>query len=295
MWRISAFQAGRRAVRTLLPSRLSGSSIGKIVASRLDEAWSQLLLKGLSGDVTLRINGATLLIPSRYIPHYVMRRYEPVTLSAFLGSLTPGMVVADVGAHVGYFTVLASRLVGATGRIHAVEPSEENLRYLRENIARNELTNVTVHPVAAGSSHRKRAFHITESSDSHGFYNHPYAKTVRTIEVEESPLGDLVIDRVDVLKIDVEGAEVEVLAGIETILSRNDELRLCVEWNPSCMKNAGRDPFDLLARMRALGFEQIDVLDDLDARRPSLDEVSALVASDSTPRFWYVNLWSRRG
>jgi FkbM family methyltransferase len=294
MWRLRVFHAARRAERALLPARLASSPLATKISARLDRAWSQWLLRGSGEDVTIAIEGGTLLLPKRYIQHYVMHEYEPVTQRAFLNALAPGMVVVDVGAHIGYFTVLASRHVGPSGRVHAVEPSEENLWYLRENIARNGLTNVTVHPVAAGSAHGKREFHVTEASDSHGFYNHPHAATLQTIEMEQAPLSDLVTGHVDLLKIDVEGAEIEVLSGIGSMLAQRGALALCVEWNPSCMKNAGYDPLDLPRKMWELGFERIEVLDDLKGGRPPLDEVSSLVASGAVPHFWYVNLWSRR-
>jgi FkbM family methyltransferase len=97
------------------------------------------------------------------------------------------MTVIDVGAHIGYYSVLAGKLVGETGRVHAVEPSAENREILRRNIDLNRVRSVTLHPYAAGreratslSSHRlQRLSRLLPASAG---------KTVRTIEIEAVPL-----------------------------------------------------------------------------------------------------------
>lgn len=74
-----------------------------------------------------------------------------------------------------------------------------------------------------------REFNSTKSSDIHGFYRHPLEPTARTEKVRRCPLDELVNGRVDLVKIDVEGAEIEVLAGMSRILSENRRVRLVVE------------------------------------------------------------------
>lgn len=203
------------------------------------------------------------------------------------------MVVVDVGANIGYYTLLAAREVGITGVIHAVEPCEENLGFLRKNVNSNELDNVLIHTCAAGRDSRRRGFHITGSSDSHGFYHHPYTETIETVEVAQAPLDNLVEGKVDLVKIDVEGAEIEVLEGMKRIIAENPELVLILEWNPACIRNAGHDPLVLPDHLNELGFN-VQVLDDLAKRTYALEDVSAAVQSGQVPHFWYVNLLARR-
>ena len=245
-------------------------------------------------SVTIRLPGVKLLMPKRFLDNYVLGDYEPVTQATFHELLRPGMVVVDVGAHIGYFAMLSANLVGESGRVHAIEPSDENLSYLKRNIALNKRGNVQVHPYAAGRERAQRTFHITESSDSHGFNPHPMATTVKTIEVTEMPVDELVTGRVDAIKIDVEGVELMVLEGMSRILAENPDVILWVEWMPACMRNAGYDPLELPRRLRGLGFANLEILDDHRKRRGPVDEFLPLVESGDLPTEWYVNLLARR-
>src|SRR5205814_1290703 len=132
--------------------------------------------------------------------------YEPVTTRALISRLRPGARVVDVGAHIGYYTCLTARAVGAGGVVHAIEPAPENVEVLRRNVELNALPQVTIHPVAASATAETRTFRLTHSSDSHGFYGHPLAHDVGSIDVPAVPLDDVVEPPVTAIKVDVEGA-----------------------------------------------------------------------------------------
>jgi FkbM family methyltransferase len=249
---------------------------------------------GSSDAIQVDLHGLQFSIPQRFVEHYLFQEYEPVTCEAFLGTLREGMVVIDVGAHIGYFTLRAAKAVGPAGRVHAVEPARENQVALEENIRLNRFENVTLHACAASKSRERRIFHLTGSSDSHGFYPHPCTETVQTIEIDVMPLDQLVQGPVDAIKIDVEGAEIEVLQGMSRVLAENSQIALCVEWNLPCLRNAGRDPCELPAYLLDLGFRKIQVLDDVEQRRRSLEDVLPLVRAREVPEIWYVNLWATR-
>lgn len=239
--------------------------------------------------------GVRLRLPKRFVNHYVFHDYEPVTRKTLLDALRPGMAVADIGAHIGFYTLLAAKRVGPQGKVYAVEPSEDNLGFLRENLELNGLLNVEVHPVAVGAKREVRTFHLTGSSDSHGFYSHPLTETVEEISVQAVPIDEIVAGEVGLMKIDVEGAELEALEGMRRTLTENPRLTLCIEWNPACMRNAGCDPLALPAALRQHGFTLIQVLDDLEGAVRTLEETSEQVRSGSVPEHWYANLWAERG
>jgi FkbM family methyltransferase len=266
----------------------------KGIASRIKQRYLRPLSNGSSGAVRTELRGLQFSIPQRFVEPYLLQEYEPITTEAFLGSLREGMVVIDVGAHIGYYTLLAARSAGNAGTVHAVEPCDENCTVLQENIQINGLENVVIHPCAAGRRQESRAFHLTGSSDSHGFYPHPCTDTVRTVEVAVTPLDEIVEGPVDAVKIDVEGAEIDVLQGMSRILRENPQLSLWVEWNFPCLRNAGHDPAELPSCLQDLGFREIQVLDDLAGRRRTLEEVFSLTRAHQIPEIWYVNLWARR-
>lgn len=277
--------AARRAAHAVRSSTL---------ATRVRRRWFWLRHDAAAESVTVTTGGLRLSLPTRFAHHYAIEDYEPLTRRVFADALAPGMTVADVGAHVGYYTILAARRVGPAGTVHAVEPCAETLAFLERNLALNEVTNVVVHPYAAGAARRNRVLHVTGSSDSHGFYPHPLTETLRTVEVAETPLSEVLDGRVDVVKIDVEGAEIEVLDGMREALLEAPPRSLLVEWNPACMTSAGRDPLELPAHLERLGFATVVALDDRELRVRTLAETRRIVSGGPLPPSWHVNLWARR-
>jgi FkbM family methyltransferase len=131
--------------------------------------------------------------------------------------LSDGAVFVDVGANIGYFTKLASRLVGATGRVFAFEPMPAALRLLRMNTS--QLPNVTVLPLALSDMKGAATFYVRKKGDTSSLSHDPGANPVPvTVDtLDESLAGQ---PRIDVIKIDVEGSELEVLRGGRAILER---------------------------------------------------------------------------
>lgn len=189
-------------------------------------------------DVTL--DGARLHVPGSV----------GIRLSTVLGNrrihrlmepgLVPGATVVDVGANIGCNTVHAATRVGPTGRVIAVEPAGDNLEVLRRNVAQNGLTNVEIMEMAAGAERGTRTFYLRgDISAVNSFYvESVYASVTDVVSVPVAPLDDLVKGEADLVKIDVEGAELEVLAGMPRLLSAS-RLRLVVEWHPLLQEKAG--------------------------------------------------------
>lgn len=224
------------------------------------------------------------------------RQFEPETEMAFRRLLKPGMIVADVGANIGYTAALAARLVGPGGHVHAFEPAPRTLRLLQGNLARNGLANTTIHPFVAGDADRARVFHLSESSLTDSVAADAWAPTVSTIEVKERRLDDLLEGRLDFAKIDVEGAELAVLRGMQRILAQARGMTLIVEWNPIAMKAAGHAPMDLPHALAAAGYGAITTLDAAapGTERPLEDAVARLSGENWSKRL-FVNLVARRG
>jgi FkbM family methyltransferase len=133
--------------------------------------------------------------------------------------LKEGSIFVDVGANVGYYTLIASRLVGSRGRVYAVEPAPSTAAILRLNVRLNKLDNVIIIEKAAWFTKEKLILRIPGS-------DYGYASVVRgdgkNMLVEACPLDELLqdVDHIDILKIDVEGAEYEVLKGAKNTLHK---------------------------------------------------------------------------
>jgi FkbM family methyltransferase len=143
---------------------------------------------------------------------------QPVA-EAFRRHVGPGSVVWDVGANVGYFSLLAARL-GAT--VHAYEPVPENVRAIRGNVAANGFDErVEVHPVAvAASAGRAGLLVVEDPSWSHLADRGRHPRTRHELEVDVVTLDGLGLPAPDLVKIDVEGSEVAVLQGARELLAR---------------------------------------------------------------------------
>jgi FkbM family methyltransferase len=166
--------------------------------------------------------------------------WEWYVTAAFSSLLSPGDVFVDVGANVGYYTKLASRLVGQTGHVYALEPGPDSLARLRRNLALDAVSNVTMLGIAAGA-HAGRATLFGPASGHDGTSSlrelpQPSAPSVAT-EVQVSPLHSLfepaMLDRVSLVKVDVEGYEAEVLQGLEPVFEAGRRPTLLVEIHPS--------------------------------------------------------------
>ncbi len=178
--------------------------------------------------------------------------------------LRPGGVMVDVGANIGYFTVLAAQLVGPEGRVVAVEASPPLSDIVRRNVAMNgHRSTVTVWNRAAWSGserlqlHQRVHYGANSSLAGAGSANlEDLADTEVTVEVEAVPLDDLLdgLERIDVLKLDVEGAEVHALQGLARTLAAHPEMKLMVEWAPEQIRLMGDDPADMVALLTGAGF-----------------------------------------
>ncbi len=143
--------------------------------------------------------------------------YEPDVTAFVTSRLHPGHTFVDIGANLGHFSLLAAAIV-EDGQVIAVEPSSRNVVALRTSICANELTNVHVLNVAASSTWQLLAFGV---SGTNGI-TQPLASHDLHVEVVQGvPLDDaLQVDRLDLVKVDVEGGEFKALSGLRAHLDR---------------------------------------------------------------------------
>jgi FkbM family methyltransferase len=166
---------------------------------------------------------------------YFHGEVEPEVQAMLQKYLRPGMTVYDIGANIGFFSLLAARLVGATGRVKAFEADPEIAARLRENVARNQGGPVSVEGKAVWSSSSSVFFARADADISpdrglgHVIDNDAERSAPGTIRVEAVSVDEYVrkSGAPDFIKCDVEGAEVEVFRGAEKLLNENQPLILC--------------------------------------------------------------------
>ena len=162
-------------------------------------------------------------------PGYALGTTEPLVQEALRRLLRPGDVVYDIGANVGFFTVLAARLVGSGGAVVAFEPLPSTAEALRRNAALNGFAHVTVVARAVGRAAGAAKLALREES-TWARLAAP-GETGPTVEVEMVAIDDLVgsgaIRPPALVKIDVEGAELEVIAGMRRTIAAHHPTILC--------------------------------------------------------------------
>lgn len=180
----------------------------------------------------------------------------------------------DVGANIGYFSGLMSRLAGPTGKVLAIEPEPSNLRLLRENLAANRLTNVVIHPCALGSSEGFAMLGLYKAANR-GRHSIVDADAKQKIKVPIRSLDSLVrasapdVRSWSLAKIDVEGYEAFVIDGATETLPKVEVL--VMEFSPVLLKKAGRDPAAMLSALCA-HFPSFHRIEGAEIARTTADE-----------------------
>ena len=186
---------------------------------------------------------------------------EPGTRRLLTRLLVSGMTFVDVGAHIGLLTLAGARAVGTRGRVIALEPTPVTFDLLVRALAINGLSDrVEVHCLACGARPERRAFHVATVLGHSSLLDPAPAcseREVRRIEVDVVCLDDVLPKgaQVDVVKIDVEGAELDVLAGMTRILGENPDLAIIAEFGPAHLRRAGITPDQWFGAIHMRGFE----------------------------------------
>ena len=224
----------------LVPSRSARSALYR--------SFSWPLIDHLRPRLEIAAIGGTMVVETGDVVGRVLTAsgvWEPHVTEAFRARLGAGDICVDIGAHVGYYTLLASTLVGPTGHVYAFEPSPGVYRALEQNVARNGVTNVTALNIAAGADGSTGVlYELAEGSSGNSslsprLLDSPHAGTAddyASVEVEicaadaRVPAEELA--RVRMIKVDVEGYEVEALRGVERILDAGAPVAVIVELSP---------------------------------------------------------------
>lgn len=195
------------------------------------------------------------------------RLYEPELCHVLFRALKKGDTYLDVGAHVGYFAIIAAKLVGPEGRVVAFEPEGANLARLGEHIAMNKLANVTVVNKVVCDAVGPRTFYINRDNDGgHGLwdvgrhsFNVKSAAQPQPIEIEATTLdataAALGTAAIKVLKIDTEGGEHQILEGAAKTIERQAIPFVICELNEFGLNQLGSSQSALRSYMKARGYD----------------------------------------
>ena len=199
---------------------------------------------------------------------YLTGYFEPRTVAAYRRILAPGRVAVDIGANMGAHTLHLSGCVGRDGRVLAFEPTAEAYCRLARNIAINpELgrridamqTMLVATPDTAPEPTVYASWPLRSPSDAHDLH---LGVALSTEGANISTLDDAVaaagLDRVDLIKLDVDGHELDVLRGARTILKQHHPA-IVMELSPYTIEERGQDPSELIALLQDQGYRFYDL------------------------------------
>src|SRR5215831_12587286 len=205
------------------------------------------LVSRIAGDLNVRLpvdtrlrNGMSIRVVWTDVIGYSICTdgyYDISSVHILSKILKPGMTFIDVGTHVGQYTLVASDIVGPTGSVHSFEPQPDTFELLRHNVQTNALTNVHLNQCALGETCADAELYLAcPDNVGQSSFRRPHNYSGKAVTVPCRTLDDYVAEHrlaVNVIKIDVEGAEFSVLRGARKVLSGSVKPSLIIEfWEP---------------------------------------------------------------
>lgn len=196
--------------------------------------------------------------------------YEPTETALLKKELKPGDTFVDIGANIGYYTLIAARIVGHTGRVFAFEPDPTNFELLKKNVEQNGCSNVTLVNKAVSDRARTLKLFLNEANrGDHRIYDSKDGR--RSIPVQAIALDGFfkkLDKKVQFIKMDIQGAEAQALEGMKNLIRSNRSLKLVTEFSPGSLKLCGSDPIKYLKILQKLGFKLSELSEKEGSVRP---------------------------
>ena len=209
--------------------------------------------------------------------------YEPEKMKAVRTLLKPGGIFIDIGGNKGDFALLAASKVGDSGKVLCIEPEPRNCYWIQESIKLNGCGNIKLFDLALSDHEGKASLYLGQMSGFHTLLGAIHGRNAGVITVRTETLDGLLAElhqgRVDMIKIDVEGAELSVLKGAQQTLSQNRKLTLLIDLHPSL----GVDVAQVRDFLSGLGFSMYYMKAPFDVSIQAGDCPSELMAYRSRP------------
>lgn len=270
------------------------SSAYKFLPEPIKQAGFKVFAK-LKPSVANVLGHTIYLNPSdRIISHHLLffGIFEPYETSLFLEALTSDMTVVDIGANIGYYTILAAEKIGPAGHIIAFEPEPQNFSLLKKNVTVNDVKNASLFQKAVSDRESKIKLYLAaENMGDHRIYDP--SGTREFVEIEAIVLDDFLEShglKPDIIKMDIQGAELKAFEGMRRTLAEAKTLTLFTEYWPSQIEEFGGDPRKFLEGLVELGFH-LSVIDEhqRSVQDKNVDEIIRMCGSSDA-----VNLMCRK-
>ncbi|MGI0058014.1 MAG: FkbM family methyltransferase [Nitrosarchaeum sp.] len=188
--------------------------------------------------------------------------YEEFETNIVKKEVKQGDVVIDIGANIGYFTLIFAKLVGDKGKVFAFEPDPTNFELLKKNVEINGYKNVVLEQKALSDNQGKMMLSLNKVNTAGHQLDFKNEKSSNSVEVDVLSLDKYfskhIID-INFIKMDVEGAESNIIQGMTNILKNSKSLKMIVEYNPIAINEIGLNPKNYLNLLVENGFCLYDI------------------------------------
>ena len=170
--------------------------------------------------------------------------------------LKKGMTIIDIGANIGYYTLLMGQITGPDGIVYAFEPEPNNFRLLSKNILKNNIQNI--HPFQKAVSDKNGFIKLFISKEHRGDHKIFETDDKRpSITVDQISIDDFLKDKrkIDLIKMDIQGAEHLALEGLKHTIAENKDIIIITEFSPELLRESGGNPEDFLDNLISMGFK----------------------------------------
>jgi FkbM family methyltransferase len=218
--------------------------INRSLAPRKAEVLGHILFLDRDDSMALSLNGI----------------YEPIETNVVIENVNLGDTILDIGANIGYYSLLFANLVGSEGKVYAFEPDPESFRLLEKNIRENSCEAIFPYQKAVSNENAEITLYLDRFNnlDHTIFESSDYrnAVSISAVRLDDFFEEDL---HVDFIKMDIQGAEGLALEGMKSLLDRNKQIKILTEFWPTGLSKAGIQPERFLTNLKNMGFILFDL------------------------------------
>jgi FkbM family methyltransferase len=212
-------------------------------------------IQSLLRPTFISVNGYSMFLDKGDSTGYSTKEYEKETTEIIKKEVKENNIVIDLGANIGYYTLLLSKIVGENGKVFAFEPEDKNFEILKRNVELNRLKNVVLIKKAVIDKVGEDNLYLDPKYiGSHVMYNEFIGK--KPVKVETTTLDEFFKDfkgKINFIKMDIDGSEIRALKGM-TSLIKNNKIKMIADYAPSRIRETGSSPEEYLEIIKNLGF-----------------------------------------
>jgi FkbM family methyltransferase len=240
---------------------LIGSGLSKYALFARADAFINSLPKPKRVKTHVKTNGSILYLDPNDSLHFSINGTWEVTQTKLIKNLVKkGDVAVDIGAHIGYYTLLLAKLVGKSGEVIGFEPDPDNFQLLKKNVMVNGYTNTILEYKAVSNKLGAVTFYRSALSSGQGkLHNSDNCEPVQVDAVTLDSYFEGYERGIDFIKMDAEGAEACILQEADSVVRKNPHMKIITEFSPAQLTSCGDDPAEFLHILSAHGFSFYDI------------------------------------